>query len=1078
MANPVLQFKRGAAANVGVVSFKSGEPGFTTDKFDFYIGLDETVANNKFFGSARYWKRENGSNSAQVKLVDKDGTNFIGIAASDTLSGIATYRLPNTTNGTTDDFLKVKSVSNGFYDLEWTNALVAQTLKVNGNFYDSLNSNGGPGQFLVATGAGVTWTAIEGVSNGAISKVATTQTTDGSTYFLPFVANSTSTASETIRVDSGISYIPADDKLIVNGIGSFGNAYVSGISTLKSTTLIGGGTSTGTASQTLQVTGGAYVSGNLGIGSTNPTVKLWVEGSGRFIGSVTADSGFYVNGELIGGNISGDYITGTLLNITGVSTFSNGPVLIGGGTSTGTAGQVLQVTGISSGVYIGGNLGVGVTNPQATLQVGTAISMYGATGIVSATTFVGALTGTATSTTNIPNLTGAITSNNTTTSLGSFSSSDLASALTDETGSGSAVFATSPTLVTPALGNATATSLNVSGIVTASDGARFDGVQIGINGANVIDTVSGNLTLNSAGGTTIIDDVVTIQNNLTVNGNITVGGTTVTLRGTDVFIENKDIILGFTTSVTPDDDTANHAGVAIASTVGSPLVSFTASGINTLPDTYKQMMWFKSGTLGFSTDAFAFNYGVAIGTTTVANGVRLAVGSGITMTDTEVSATTFRGALSGTATSTTNIPNLTGDITSNGTTTSIASGVIVNDDINASAAIADTKLATISTALKVSNSATTATDANTASAIVARDGSGNFSAGTITASLTGTATSTTNIPNLTGAITSNNTTTSLGSFSSSNLSTALTDKTGSGVAVFATSPTLVTPALGDATAASINVSGITTTGTLKLSGTSGIGITGISSSTSLVENSHAYLPTQAAVKAYVDAVDVTLGINADTGGPSTINTSQTLTISGTTSEIETSVSGQTITIGLPNDIVVGTSLSSPTVKATNLKAADGTTSITITNATGAVGITSDLTVTGNLYVNGTTTQVNTASMTVEDRTIELGRVDGNVPGTDTTWDLGILFNYRATTAKKSGVIWEQESNRFKFAKDLTDGGQEGVSNPQITFIEYSPIEIASLWVNNTCTASPTEVISCFGGSQLEIRNVLIDAGTF
>jgi hypothetical protein len=69
----------------------------------------------------------------------------------------------------------------------------------------------------------------------------------------------------------------------------------------------------------------------------------------------------------------------------------------------------------------------------------------------------------------------------------------------------------------------------------------------------------------------------------------------------------------------------------------------------------------------------------------------------------------------------------------------IIDGTIVNADINASAAIADTKLATISTAGKVSNSATTATNANTASAIVARDASGNFSAGTITANLTGTA---------------------------------------------------------------------------------------------------------------------------------------------------------------------------------------------------------------------------------------------------------------------------------------------------------------------------------------------------
>lgn len=91
---------------------------------------------------------------------------------------------------------------------------------------------------------------------------------------------------------------------------------------------------------------------------------------------------------------------------------------------------------------------------------------------------------------------------------------------------------------------------------------------------------------------------------------------------------------------------------------------------------------------------------------------------------------------------------LTGDVTGSvstnlstgaSITTAIAADSIVNADINASAAIADTKLATISTAGKVSNSATTATNLNTASAIVARDASGNFSAGTITATLNGAA---------------------------------------------------------------------------------------------------------------------------------------------------------------------------------------------------------------------------------------------------------------------------------------------------------------------------------------------------
>jgi hypothetical protein len=70
-------------------------------------------------------------------------------------------------------------------------------------------------------------------------------------------------------------------------------------------------------------------------------------------------------------------------------------------------------------------------------------------------------------------------------------------------------------------------------------------------------------------------------------------------------------------------------------------------------------------------------------------------------------------------------------------------GSVVNADISSSAAIADTKLATISTASKVSNSATTATSSNTASAIVARDASGNFTAGTVTAALSGNASTST-----------------------------------------------------------------------------------------------------------------------------------------------------------------------------------------------------------------------------------------------------------------------------------------------------------------------------------------------
>ena len=112
-----------------------------------------------------------------------------------------------------------------------------------------------------------------------------------------------------------------------------------------------------------------------------------------------------------------------------------------------------------------------------------------------------------------------------------------------------------------------------------------------------------------------------------------------------------------------------------------------------------------------------------------------------------------------TADRTITLPNVTGTVVTTGdsgtvTSTMIADGTVVNTDISASAAIVDTKLATIATAGKVSNSATTATSANTASAIVARNASGDFSAGTITASLSGNASTVTTNANLTGDVTS------------------------------------------------------------------------------------------------------------------------------------------------------------------------------------------------------------------------------------------------------------------------------------------------------------------------------------
>jgi hypothetical protein len=96
--------------------------------------------------------------------------------------------------------------------------------------------------------------------------------------------------------------------------------------------------------------------------------------------------------------------------------------------------------------------------------------------------------------------------------------------------------------------------------------------------------------------------------------------------------------------------------------------------------------------------------------------------------------------------------------------------------------------------------------------------SGNAATVTTNANLTGGVTSVGNAAtvvtnaNLTGHITSVGNAAVLGSFTSAQLGAALTDETGTGVNVFATSPTLVTPILGSASATALTFSSTTVSG--------------------------------------------------------------------------------------------------------------------------------------------------------------------------------------------------------------------------------------------------------------------------
>jgi hypothetical protein len=286
--------------------------------------------------------------------------------------------------------------------------------------------------------------------------------------------------------------------------------------------------------------------GLVGIGTSIPREFLDVHGTAKVTGLVTATnlaitgvSTFYSDVKIGSGitfnpstgavrattffgdgstlsNIVGFSTNAWILNIaqTGLSTSLNigigtqaldaydlligsDPLVSEGISFDGSTGNI-NSSGIVTASSFSGDLTGNVTgninsigvSTFSTLQVGTGVTISG--GIVTATSFVGPLTGTAATTTNIPNLTGAITSNNTTTSLGSFTSAQLATALSDETGSGANVFSTSPTLVTPVLGNATATSIVVGSGVTINSGGIIASTGI-ITASGFVGTLTGSV---------------------------------------------------------------------------------------------------------------------------------------------------------------------------------------------------------------------------------------------------------------------------------------------------------------------------------------------------------------------------------------------------------------------------------------------------------------------------------------------------------------------------------------------------------------------------------------------------------
>ena len=150
---------------------------------------------------------------------------------------------------------------------------------------------------------------------------------------------------------------------------------------------------------------------------------------------------------------------------------------------------------------------------------------------------------------NSPTFTGTVTLPDNTVALGTKTTGDYVATITGGTGVTSSA-ATS--------GEGTTHSLSIGQAVATTDNVTFAGVtadliKIGVTAAGEIDTTSGNLTIDSAGGTVTVDD------NLTVTGNLTVSGTTTSVNTETLTVDDNIIVLNNNVTGAPSE----NAGIEV-----------------------------------------------------------------------------------------------------------------------------------------------------------------------------------------------------------------------------------------------------------------------------------------------------------------------------------------------------------------------------------------------------------------------------------------------------------------------------------------------------------------------------------
>jgi hypothetical protein len=384
---------------------------------------------------------------------------------------------------------------------------------------------------------------------------------------------------------------------------------------------------------------------------------------------------------------------------------------------------------------------------------------------------------------------------------------ELKTLISDETGSGSLVFATSPTLVTPVLGVATATSINGTTIpssatlVKTSDTGTVDSTMI-LDGTilNADVNASADIAyskLNLVGGIVSAD----IANDTIVNADI---NTAAAIAWTKIAPSStvSEVELGYVAGVTSAIQAQIDAKLATATAASTyaPLASPALTGIPTAPTAAADTNTTQIATTAYVQTELTDLIGGAPGALDTLNELAAA------LADDASYSTTITTALAG------KLPLAGGTMTG-----AIAMGTSKITDMGTPTLSTDaaTKGYVDGVTVAPSNLTGPITSVGSATSIASQTGTGTKfvvdTSPTLVTPVLGVATATsingTTIPSTKTLIVTTDTLAVHAATTSAQLAGVISDETGSGSLVFATSPTLVTPNLG--TPSAINLTNAT-----------------------------------------------------------------------------------------------------------------------------------------------------------------------------------------------------------------------------------------------------------------------------